>query len=115
VFLGVQYPLQAPLSTANEQVRENTARIEGRTDRLKEERIMKHIILHESDRALTLLTGPLHKDIECSLCQHQSASVPVAILNNRDKTTHIFIQVNPTTPLTSVIPQVTQSHYHLRP
>ena len=73
----MQYPLQAPLSTANEQVSENKAQIEGRTDRLEEERIMEHIILHERNRALTLLTSPLHKDIERSLYPNPTASVPV--------------------------------------
>ena len=35
---------------------------------------MEHIILHERDRALTLLTSPLHKDIERALFRHPSIS-----------------------------------------
>jgi hypothetical protein len=64
----MQYPLQAPLSTTNE-VREDKARIEGRTERLEEESIMEHIILHERDRALSLPTSPLHEDIKRPLYQ----------------------------------------------
>lgn len=61
---------------------------------------MEHIILHERDRALTLLTSPLYKDIERSLCQNPTASVlvPPVMFKNRDKLTHIFIQINPTHP-----------------
>ena len=61
---------------------------------------MEHVILHERDSALTLPTGPLYKDIECSLHQSPSASVPApaAIFNNRDKPTHVFIQINPSCP-----------------
>ena len=61
---------------------------------------MEHIILHKRDRTLTLPTSPLHKDIERSLFQHPSASTPepATILNNKDKPTYIFIQINPSHP-----------------
>jgi hypothetical protein len=98
----VQYPLQAPLSTTNE-VREDKARIEGRTDRLEEESIMEHIILYERDRALTLPTSPLHEDIKRPLYQNPTASVRVysTVDTNRLTSSSKSTQA---TPLTSLIP-----------